>query len=250
MNDTRAYDAALAASYEATRELLYAGDRDDALDIMVDFVAKLGGELVDATSIGDEDMQVVIDLDDRRLAAVARDRTSLRRLQRHLPTVGADAQACLRLIDLAHAADIDVLTGLPNRRAANRIIPRLRSGDCVAVIDLDHFKAVNDTWGHEGGDRVLAAFGQLLVGRSRVSDRYLRVGGEEFLGVFHAESVGTAAAAMRHLARQWRRAAPHPCTFSAGVAAVVGDDGLAAWRLADERVFEAKELGRNRVLAG
>lgn len=71
----------------------------------------------------------------------------------------------------------DHLTGLLNRRTLDRRISQLLTGDCVAIIDLDHFKRLNDTEGHAAGDAVLAAFGQVILNHVRGTDIAGRYGG-------------------------------------------------------------------------
>jgi diguanylate cyclase (GGDEF)-like protein len=166
---------------------------------------------------------------------------------------------------LRQQATQDALTGLANRRHLNDTLPSLlalalreRVPLAVVVIDLDHFKAVNDEHGHAAGDRLLAAFGQLLHDRLRASDQAFRYGGEEFCLLMPY----TAAAAARHkveeLLEEWRarrfeleRATLAGLSFSAGVAdslhAPLSPDGLL--HAADALLLEAKRRGRARVLA-
>ena len=97
--------------------------------------------------------------------------------------------ANLKTIAIAESrASTDALTGLPNRRAMNDTLKRMaahagRSGEPLAAIafDLDHFKTVNDRYGHEVGDAALSAVGECLRENLRDSDFAARIGGEEFL---------------------------------------------------------------------
>ena len=88
----------------------------------------------------------------------------------------------LRVIDaLTDAATHDALTGLGNRRAAQASIDTLQPGDAVFILDLDHFKTINDSLGHQAGDQVLTQLGDYLRAFTRPTDSVARYGGEEFL---------------------------------------------------------------------
>ncbi len=157
----------------------------------------------------------------------------------------------------------DPLTGLFNRRYMEASLEReLRRADRqrqpigVIVFDLDHFKSVNDTYGHEAGDVVLAAFGDFLQSRVRKEDIPCRFGGEEFLLILPGASLEDTVARAEQLREESRRMAiSHrgrplgPLTLSLGVA-VFPDHGLtgeALIRVADRALYRAKELGRDRV---
>ncbi|MFC5301544.1 diguanylate cyclase [Azospira restricta] len=158
----------------------------------------------------------------------------------------------------------DPLTGLYNRRYLDEVLERelaraVREGYpvSVAMIDLDHFKAVNDTYGHKAGDRVLQALGRLLHEQAREGDVPCRFGGEEFVLVLPRMAGDNA----RRRAEQWReafaaQATRHGeieihCTMSVGLATYPGDatsaEGLLAG--ADRALYRAKAGGRNRVEA-
>jgi len=161
-------------------------------------------------------------------------------------------------------AEIDHLTGLPNRRAFEGVLEiHYREAQAeidllsVAFCDIDHFKAVNDNHGHEAGDRVIQAIGQVL---SRISDdkcHVARHGGEEFVMLFRGRSV-TEAQAILDAAREQlsarrfiNRTTDEPIgqiTFSGGVADAFGwPDPRDALRAADEALYRAKSEGRNRI---
>lgn len=109
----------------------------------------------------------------------------------------------------------DELTGLGNRRAANRALDRLQPGDAVAIADLDHLKELNDTEGHAAGDELLKAFAAQLASSLREGDVASRLGGDEFLLVLRG--VGeNAEAIVARLAERWRGTSPI-ASFSAGV---------------------------------
>ena len=152
-------------------------------------------------------------------------------------------------------ANRDALTGLWSRRALLRTIDRTRSGDTVALLDLDHFKQVNDTLGHEAGDQVLAAFGRHLSAGVRDRDMIGRLGGEEFVVVFPNTEVAEAVAVLQRLQRTWHASAPQDITFSGGVVAASSDAsasqvaGRTCLRRADSLMYVAKRTGRDRIIS-
>ena len=167
---------------------------------------------------------------------------------------------------LQEQAISDSLTGLYNRRYLNEFLPRelarsARNAMPVAVIliDLDHFKQVNDSFGHEAGDIVLAAVGSLLKGNVRGSDIACRYGGEEFALILpetDAEAAARRAEGIRvTISALELRHAGEPLgklTASFGIAlfpehAQDTDDLL---RVADIALYSAKGAGRNRVVIG
>jgi two-component system chemotaxis response regulator CheY len=159
----------------------------------------------------------------------------------------------------------DPLTGLGNRRALEEDLARLearvqRYGHryCLALLDVDHFKAYNDTYGHQAGDRVLQIVAARLRDQARTGDALYRYGGEEFLCIFPEQSPGRATiAAERMRSSLEQQAVPHTghgigvLTLSAGVAMLDPDDTRTADEVlkeADEALYRAKRLGRNRVV--
>jgi diguanylate cyclase (GGDEF)-like protein len=144
------------------------------------------------------------------------------------------------------AAHTDTLTGLANRRDLELHLGVTAPGDMVVICDLDHFKALNDTQGHEHGDRVLADFGAMLRATLRDKDYCARYGGEEFVLVLPSTTTDDAEATLARMRTNW--ALLHPATtFSAGLASCRDDrsnlDTLAA---ADRGLYAAKAAGRNR----
>jgi diguanylate cyclase len=157
----------------------------------------------------------------------------------------------------------DPLTGLFNRRYLETIVPHelarcARDGSALALmmIDIDHFKAVNDRYGHQGGDEVLKALAGLLIDSVRASDVACRFGGEEFLLLLP----NMAAASAVERAEQWRTAFAAlmvesngeliRSTLSMGIAIHPHDgaDLHALVRAADLALYRAKAEGRNRVV--
>jgi diguanylate cyclase (GGDEF)-like protein len=171
-------------------------------------------------------------------------------------------RALLRRRRLADLALRDELTNLPNRRAVLAfaqeqfaLAQRLELPFALALIDLDHFKQINDCHGHVAGDRALQAFGAAAVGILRGQDRIGRWGGEEWLLVMpgtRAEELGHAFERLRHnLAGQAIEGLPQPhgITFSMGVAERgSGTESLDALIAeADRQLYLAKSQGRNAV---
>jgi diguanylate cyclase (GGDEF)-like protein len=140
----------------------------------------------------------------------------------------------------------DQLTGIGNRRHAEALVDSLTPGDAVVLIDLDHFKQVNDTQGHAAGDELLQQLSNHLRDSVRDSDLVARLGGDEFVLVARDAESDAQLTANRLLA-QWRELRPDS-TFSAGVAVHVLDD-LPAQTLefADKALYKAKERGRDQV---
>ena len=157
------------------------------------------------------------------------------------------------------ASRTDLLTGLPNRR---HILEQLDGALAehgtaedvlsIAVIDIDHFKAINDTYGHDAGDAVLRHFADTCRDRVRAQDALGRMGGEEFLLVLPGATSSDATDIIGRirqnfpLARLVEDGVELTCTFSAGVAeARPGDDRSSILRRADRALYAAKGEGRN-----
>jgi diguanylate cyclase (GGDEF)-like protein len=153
---------------------------------------------------------------------------------------------------LNHLASHDPLTGVRNRRGLDDTLSA--QGDvALLVCDIDYFKQVNDRYGHELGDRVLARFGGLLRELARESDIPIRMGGEEFCVVMpKTDRDGAMRAAERLRAETSRRLidlVPDGITVSIGVAAASsGMDSHALMAAADEGLYVAKATGRNRTV--
>lgn len=185
-------------------------------------------------------------------AAVSALRVNLKRKNEEM----VDASA--KLVELASR---DELTGLWNRREFMRLLQdearrcaRSQQSFCVAIIDIDHFKAVNDEYGHLVGDAVLHELGQLLEFSRRATDAVGRFGGEEFTLLLQGARLSTATVALertRNLVAQhdWSTIAPElQLTVSCGIAAWhPGDTLTVVMNRADEALYEAKHAGRNCV---
>ena len=145
---------------------------------------------------------------------------------------------------LAKANVTDDLTGLGNRRWANSLLDALQDGDALAVLDLDHFKQVNDTLGHHRGDEVLHDLGVFLRDATRGDDSVARYGGEEFVVVLRQSPSG-ALEVIERLLDGWRATSPL-ATLSAGVAVKrPGQSWTTTFSQADAALYEAKETGRD-----
>ncbi|MDQ1709142.1 MAG: diguanylate cyclase, partial [Frankiaceae bacterium] len=128
------------------------------------------------------------------------------------------------------------------------LLDSLRTGDSLALIDLDHFKSVNDTHGHAAGDAVLTHLGGFLSSALRDGDDVARFGGEEFVLVLRNAGSG-ASAILRRLTDDWRGLSPRT-TFSTGYAVHQrGADPAETLGNADTALYAAKAAGRDRVWA-
>jgi diguanylate cyclase (GGDEF)-like protein len=177
-------------------------------------------------------------------------------------TQAAPVLANLRNLAIAeHRAATDGLTGLPNARSVRETLTRMvaqaeRGGAPLSAIaiDLDHFKALNDRYGHQAGDEALAAVGAALASSLRTSDFAGRWGGEEFLVLLPDTDIdgGAEVAAKLHalLRSLPLPAVPSGMTASVGVAALPRDAATAdeLVRAADRALYAAKAAGRDRVI--
>jgi diguanylate cyclase (GGDEF)-like protein len=156
----------------------------------------------------------------------------------------------------------DSLTGLLNHSSAksrlNLLVQSLLGTPepfCVAMLDIDHFKSINDTYGHPVGDQVIRSLAWLLKGRLRASDIIGRYGGEEFLVVLRSAGPDEAQAVLDCIRSDFATL-PHAhaagtlrASFSAGIACFPAwQSGNALTQAADEALLEAKRLGRNRIV--
>jgi diguanylate cyclase (GGDEF)-like protein len=164
---------------------------------------------------------------------------------------------------LEEMALTDPLTGLANRRAIDIWITRQLSAAArhdfpiwVAICDLDHFKKVNDTYGHEAGDMVLKTFAQILKSNTRQSNICGRHGGEEFLNIITHVERDNSVIAFERIRKQMEN---QKFTFNNQTFSVTTSMGIAGFRgtrppafadllaQADEALYSAKHKGRNRI---
>jgi len=234
---------------EATRALLWITSPADARSIVTGVIVDLGGAVVPADSTDSDALPVDVSFGDGEPVVPKAPPASVARilLERHLPSLVHDVRRALEtgshVERLAEEASIDTLTRLPNRRTLSRALGRLRAGDVVIMIDLDHFKQVNDASGHAAGDHVLRVLGHVLRETVRECDTAGRFGGEEFVVILREGS--DPQAFLERLRGVWQRSRPEPITFSAGIARV-GTEPSVALRAADRAMYRAKETGRDR----
>jgi two-component system, cell cycle response regulator len=151
----------------------------------------------------------------------------------------------------------DVLTGIPNRRAleqfiADRFALEMERPFSLVMADIDHFKKVNDTYGHHAGDVVLASLGEILSGQTRSKDMAGRYGGEEFLVAMPRTGLKEAAGIAERIRAEVEKSVVEEdrlrITASFGVAEAKGDENWESLvRRADEALYLAKDSGRNNV---
>ena len=190
---------------------------------------------------------------------IARTQTQIRR-KRYEERLRSDYK------ENVNAAVTDSLTGMYNRRYLNtyfsQVSKRLAEASkqvAVLMLDIDHFKLVNDVHGHSAGDEVLKAIGEKILGNLRGFDTAVRFGGEEFVVVMPDITLKNATAAAERLCRSISEAPfsiagvdeELPITISIGVAAMpAGSQSLEVLiKRADAALYEAKDGGRNRVAA-
>ncbi len=182
---------------------------------------------------------------------------------------GASSDMALHIRNLVQALltselTTDALTGVPNRRQMDEQLEEaiyaatsvLGAPACLALADLDHFKRINDTYGHAVGDEVLKAFSQLLITSMRDTDRIYRYGGEEFLIFMNHVDLQRAESILDRLREKISRyplhieglGEPLNITVSFGIAEAIENEPLRGLiRRADEALYQAKNNGRNRV---
>lgn len=166
-----------------------------------------------------------------------------------------------QLKDEQRLATVDALTNIPNRLAYEQRSSeelerwkRFKQPTCLAVFDVDHFKRINDTYGHRAGDRVLRAVADRLSARIRRTDFLARYGGEEFVLLLPGTPLENAFGVLDDLRSAIAnigfhyRGTPIAVTVSAGVTVFIPNDTAArAFDRADKALYKAKQNGRNRV---
>ncbi|WP_296935481.1 GGDEF domain-containing protein [uncultured Marinobacter sp.] len=160
---------------------------------------------------------------------------------------------------LEHLATIDPLTGIKNRRSMDQELD-LAAADAertglpyaLVLLDIDHFKRINDEHGHGVGDDVLTELVALLKQNTRKSDQLFRYGGEEFVLLLPGVDGIGLKAVMNNLQQVLRKYMKHPggsVTASFGVALLRHGEGVDSWLArADTALYEAKETGRDRIV--
>jgi diguanylate cyclase len=153
----------------------------------------------------------------------------------------------------------DALTGMWNRQALNEELEkefarwqRYQTSFSIVIWDLDHFKKINDQYGHSAGDKVLKIFAQTFMKATRETDFVARFGGEEFVGIFPETKLNkalTLADKIREKVESSKfhyEGKPVNITASAGIATVHEDDSIDSLiKRADNMLYKAKSKGRN-----
>ncbi|HPV23910.1 MAG TPA: GGDEF domain-containing protein, partial [Casimicrobium sp.] len=250
------------------------GRPHEAISVFEGAIALLkGGNPRELASTWEELSQVYESIDDSRAALAALKQTRL--LERKIRDDAAHIAAVKleQRVEIARLADQwtrlaseDALTGLANRRAFDRRLGSLLEGVeasrgfALVMFDLDHFKLVNDQYGHAIGDAVLKRFAILLRRDRRSEDMAARLGGEEFALLLSVENEQQAHAVAERIRAEvereiWTDIAPGlAVTTSAGIAhsCSIGDAERSMERivsLADQQLYRAKNSGRNRVMS-
>ncbi|KAB2491525.1 diguanylate cyclase [Priestia endophytica] len=155
---------------------------------------------------------------------------------------------------------LDEVTHVYNRKYLNQAYEHLqnernrsREPYCLAVLDIDHFKKINDTHGHLVGDEILKAFARFLKEETRMNDIVVRFGGEEFIILFPKTNIQEGYEVIDRLRGKFKELSFEGkrtffCTFSSGIVEVNNVNTLEYWlQLADNALYEVKKKGRNRV---
>lgn len=167
------------------------------------------------------------------------------------------AKVVVAQLELRQAASLDVLTGAMTRRSFEGQMADIHAGNRPAsliLLDVDHFKLINDTFGHPAGDQALQEVVNCLMKRVRHNDCIGRLGGEEF-GVLLPDADGDTAMGLAERLRAVVMQAPltalehRRITISLGVAERQDEEALESWmKRADQALYEAKRSGRNRAI--
>ncbi|MEO0373290.1 MAG: GGDEF domain-containing protein [Cyanobacteria bacterium P01_A01_bin.17] len=161
--------------------------------------------------------------------------------------------------ELKLQAATDPMTGLLNRTLLQETLEQAtaqsqRTGVAMtlAALDIDHFKSINDTFGHAAGDQVLCSISQLLKGRVRRVDRVFRLGGEELLVLLYGTGKNNGSLVAEELRKEiaaLELLPNRPVTVSIGLATLHPQEDWKLWmQRSDENLYQAKAMGRNRVV--
>jgi diguanylate cyclase (GGDEF)-like protein/PAS domain S-box-containing protein len=165
---------------------------------------------------------------------------------------------------LAELAVTDELTGLPNRRDGMARFEGLqqareKGGEpyCIAMVDIDHFKQLNDKYGHREGDNILNSFANLMKSMLRSTDTCFRYGGEEFIILLPETEIKTGLSVVERLRQAWacnpliiNEFIPVKSTISIGLVQAAGIESSVEQllQLSDKALYAAKNAGRNRTV--
>jgi len=259
-NDDAAQLGKLVSKLESTITE-FASTTTAARTATSDYNEALAAHVGDLGSVGDASSVIL------ELAGLARDMLArTREIERELSRSERETRALhKRLADARREAEIDHLTGLPNRRAFEAVLEQeietaKAAGEpiCVAFCDIDHFKRINDSHGHEAGDRVLRTVARSLASISNDKCHVARHGGEEFVILLRGKSIDEAwtlldAARETMASRKLiNRATDMPfgrISFSGGISDLHAyPTARQALRAADDALYQAKSAGRNQIL--
>ncbi|MBM4363648.1 MAG: GGDEF domain-containing protein, partial [Deltaproteobacteria bacterium] len=237
--------------------------RDEAAGVVIDSdlvsrkhasIQRFGGQFVIA-DLGSTNGTYVNDARIRTKELAEGDQIRVGRVVLKYTECAIEAEYHEQVINMAKT---DALTGAFNKRHFEAEFARLVAGSAplaIVIFDIDHFKKINDTYGHASGDVVLKRVAEVVRAQLRAGDLFFRVGGEEFVLLLP----GTTES-MAQLAAEVLRGAIEmtdfedggkriPVTVSLGVSdREPGDDAATLYRRTDERLYEAKRGGRNRVV--
>ena len=189
-------------------------------------------------------------------------------LEGRIQATATEMEELRRTLDsVRREADTDALTGLINRRRFDAVLhgtvsQAALSGRpvCLLMLDIDHFKTVNDTYGHAVGDQVLGLVARMIRERLGTADTAARFGGEEFAAILPDRTIDGALAvaeqirqeiASRRIVNRSRNQTLGAVTLSIGAARLIpGEMPSALIERADRGLYAAKRAGRNRVVAG
>ncbi|NOU74331.1 diguanylate cyclase [Paenibacillus sp. LMG 31458] len=157
---------------------------------------------------------------------------------------------------LTHDAMTDPLTGLTNRRTLEAIMHKWieeQTSFSIIIMDIDRFKSINDTYGHQAGDEVLKHFAKIIISAVRPSDVCCRFGGEEFIALIPqvaAEEAYLVAERIRNTLENNANPVGKPITVSQGIAhySLHSDSAEGLIHMADQALYKAKESGRNQTI--
>ncbi|MBV1918125.1 MAG: diguanylate cyclase [Sphingomonadaceae bacterium] len=239
----------------------FSSNAREAQSATSQYSGSLEQHVADLTLSQDTTGQIISHLADLTKVMLARTReieTDMRRNEQEASMLR------LSLADAKRDAETDHLTGLPNRRAFEILLDAQfeeaqGAGDAlsVAFCDIDFFKRINDTHGHDAGDRVIRAIGAYFSGISDDNCHIARHGGEEFVVLFRNIDITEARSrldearetmAARNMRNRENDEPIGPVTFSGGLADIFShEDARAALRAADQALYKAKQSGRNRI---
>jgi len=160
---------------------------------------------------------------------------------------------------LAQLATTDSLTGIYNRRKFDEALQdeikreaRYKRGLALTILDIDHFKKINDKFGHDTGDQVLIQLARLIKSHAREADSFFRIGGEEFALISYThnrEDLRDTAERLRQVVAAHDFGLGQKVTISLGASRYLpGDNYSSLYKRTDEALYQAKGAGRNRVV--